>query len=586
MSGERAAQHTASEWEYLKDVIIRMWIEEDLTREDICQRLASEHNFLINWRQLETRLRKWKVKKNIPTAEAELAVRSVLDRRASDRSSIVKIEDLPLPEKRTQRLVQRRRRGAVENESAEAATMNLTVSTPPDETSDSTLDHEMEYGHVESPLVPAEVSLGAYDPSEDVVTIARYSSIPWEYLDQSRFLDGSHSQNFSLISHGFQAASAPGFADEADDEWYTTDLLLVNQAINFLDSNAMLTLQLTQSLSGWMRDRTLFADVTTSNLLALNETLFALSWDRCPGVTPLAQRYEYLTSHIPCDYTQHPNLLTGSMATILSRASTDASAAPQTPLQIQTIIATMKHLRTMQKITCRWFAEVSVMLYRTARLAEAEDILTFVLNINVIDRLDDAYHVCHAQIELAQLLSRTNRLPEAHALLDTLTLSESTFVATAPNTPALLWRKLDLIAVLRRLSRFADAENILRNCIHTIMTEYPDDLQLHVNFANEYGFLARKQRRYDEAEGRFRAAVASAEVYYGVRHYYTLTAYCFLAQAQAQQGKVQDVRESVAEIRQRVADAELLASERVWILSSCDDYLRVEEVELEDDERG
>ncbi|KAK6338056.1 hypothetical protein TWF696_001528 [Orbilia brochopaga] len=585
MSGERAPQHTASEWEYLKDTIIRMWIMEDLSREDICHRLASEHNFLINWRQLETRLRKWKVKKNIPTAEADSAVRSVLDRRANDRSSIVKIEDLPLPEKRTRRLVQRHRRRAVENEAADATTMNLTVSTPPDEASDSTLDHELGHANLEIPLDLAEALFDINSPpgEESFVTLARYSTIPWEYLDQSRLSDLSNDQVLGLISHDFEHTPTAD-SGEADDEWYITDLLLVNQAVNYLDGNAMLTLQLSQTLSGWMRDSTLSANVTASNLLALNETLFALSWDRCPGVTPLAQRFEYLTSRIPHDYTQYPKLLTGSMATILSRSS--SSSTLQTPVQIQSLIATMKHLRTTQQITCEWFPEVSVMLYRTSRLAEAEDILTFILHINTLDRLDDAYHVRHAQIELAQLLSRTHRLPEAHALLDTLTLSEATFAATAPTTPALLWRKLDLIAVLRRLSRFADAEAILANCIRTIMTHYQDDLQLHVNFANEYGFLARKQRRYDDAEARFKAAVASAEVYYGVRHYYTLTTYCFMAQAQAQQGKMGDVRDSVAEIRRRTAEAELVPAEREWILGSCADYLRIEEVALEDDERG
>ncbi|KAF3904620.1 hypothetical protein ABW21_db0204847 [Orbilia brochopaga] len=588
MSGERAPQHTASEWEYLKDTIIRMWIEEDLTREDICQRLASEHNFLINWRQLETRLRKWKVKKNIPTVEAGAAVRSVLHRRANDRDSVVKIEDIPLPEKRTRRLVQRHRSRAFDSEAGNATDINLTVSTPPDEASDSTLDYEPGLEQLELPLDLRDVDAHAYDVGQDnVVTLARYSSIPWEYLDQSRFFDLLQSQIVELATQNPQPAFVTSI-NETDDEWYTTDLLLVNQTVNYLDSNAMLTLQLTHTLSGWLRDRALSADITTSNLLALNESLFALSWDRCPGVTSLARRYEYLISHIPCDYTRHPKLLTGSMATILSRSSssTNPLAALQTPIQIQSLIAKMKHLRATQKITCEWFAEVSVMLYRTNRLIEAEDLLRFILYINTLDHLDDAYHVRHAQIELVQLLSRSNRLTEAHALLDALTLSEDSFTATAPTTPALLWRKLDLIAVLRRLSRFTDAESILRNCIRTIMTHYPDDLQLHVNFANEYGFLARKQRRYDEAEGRFKAAVSSAEVYYGVRHYYTLTAYCFMAQAQAQQGKMQDVRDSVAEIRRRTAEAELVATEREWILNSCADYLRVEEVALEDDERG
>ncbi|EWC47919.1 hypothetical protein DRE_02801 [Drechslerella stenobrocha 248] len=511
MSGERATQHSSSEWEYLKDIITSMWITEGLKREEICERLASEYNFHIK---------------------------------------------------------------------------NLTVSTPPGQ--DSYADHEQDYGEGQPEFfgsLPTEGLSDAYNPADQTSTVvARYSPIPWEYLDQARLLDSAYHQVFGLVSVGDTNYGLGATADdETAGEWYSTDLLLVDQAINFLGSNAMLTLQLNQILSGWIRDRALSADTTSSNLLALNEALFALSWDRCPGVMPLAQRYEYLTSRLPCDYVQNPKLLTGSMATILTRSSIDPST-PQPPIRVQNLLATMKYLRATQKITCKWFAEVSVMLYRTSRLAEAEDLLRFILHINTHDNFDDAYHVCHAQIELAQLLSRTSRIMEAHVLLDTLTLSERTFAATAPNTPALLWRKLDLIAVLRRLGRYADAESILINCIHTIMAEYPDDLQLHLNFANEYGFLARQQKRYDEAEGRFKAAVASAEEYYGPGHYYTLTAYCFMAHAQAQQGKIYEVGASVEEIQRRTAAAELLASEREWILNSCDDYLRVEEVRLEDEE--
>ncbi|KAI0174693.1 hypothetical protein BJ166DRAFT_154138 [Pestalotiopsis sp. NC0098] len=99
----------SKDWEPYRDEILRFWMVENLTLDQVAVHMLQKHGFNQKKSQYEYILKKWKARKNISSSAWSYVNHIIEKRQAQQKKSQPHFNGVPIPESRVKRALQRNR---------------------------------------------------------------------------------------------------------------------------------------------------------------------------------------------------------------------------------------------------------------------------------------------------------------------------------------------------------------------------------------------------------------------------------------------------------------------------------------------